>query len=89
MIMIDVCDVCFGGMFVELGIGVVFRDVRVRYVELNDLVVFVLVLVFSIEEDCFVIMSWGFVVVIVVSIVGCIDCLDFCVVDWFVDFVYV
>lgn len=39
IIMMDVCDVWFGGMFVELGIWVVFRDVRVRYVELNDLIV--------------------------------------------------
>lgn len=39
IIMMDVCEVWFGGMFVELGIGVIFGDGRVRYVELNDLVV--------------------------------------------------
>lgn len=89
MIMIDVCDVCFGGMFVELGIGVVFRDVRVRYVELNDLVVYVLVVVFSIEEDCFVIMCWVFVVFVVEFIVDCIDCFDVCVVVCIVDFVFI
>lgn len=81
MIMTDVCDVCSGGTPIEPGIRVASRDVRARYVELNDPAVSVLVLVFSIKEDRFVIMSRGSVVAIVVSIVGCIDCSDFCAVD--------
>lgn len=81
MIMTDVCDVCSGGTPVEPDIGVASRDVRARYVELNDPAVPVLVLVFSIEEDRFVITSRGSVVAIVVSIVGCTDCSDFCAVD--------
>lgn len=89
IIMMDVCEVWFGGMFVELGIWVVFRDVRVRYVELNDLVVYVLVVVFSIEEDCFVIMCWVFVVFVVEFNVDCIDCFDVCVVVCIVDFVFI
>lgn len=89
IIMMDVCEVWFGGMFVELGIWVVFRDGRVRYVELNDLVVYVLVVVFSIEEDCFVIMCWVFVVFVVGFIVDCIDCFDVCVVVCIVDFVFI
>lgn len=87
--MIDVCDVCSGETPIELDVRVVSTDVRVRYVELNDPTVPVLVVVFSIEEDRSVITSRVSVVAIVELIVDCTGCSDFCAVDCIVDSVYV
>lgn len=85
MIMTDVCDVCSGGTPVEPGIGVASRDVRARYVELNDPAVQVLVVAFSIEEDRSAIMCRVFVVSVVELIFDCIDCSDVCDVVCIVD----